>query len=105
MEACKNFKVAAYVYAYYLKDATDEDIRRDLDFYKQYINLDKVYIENHRGIVDIPVKRLKEVRAIFEENGIEASGGITSTQLVNGKRKPSYFDTFCYTDPEHRKEY
>lgn len=105
MEACKNFKVAAYVFAYYLKDATDEQIQKDIDFYRQYIHLDKVYIENHRGIVDIPVKRLKEVRAIFEQNGIETSGGITSTQLVGGKRKPSYFDTFCYTDPEHRKEY
>ena len=33
------------------------------------------------------------------------SGGITSTQLVDGVRKPSYYDTFCYTDPRHREEY
>jgi len=105
MEPCKNFKVAAYVFAYYLAEADDAEIQRGIDFYKQYIHLDKVYIENHRGKVDIPPQRLKEVKAIFEKNGIETSGGITSTQYVNGVRKPSYYDTFCYTDPEHRMEY
>ncbi|MDO4740949.1 MAG: hypothetical protein Q4A66_09805 [Eubacteriales bacterium] len=105
MEKCKNFKVAAYVFAYYLQNADDETILRDLEFYRQYIHLDKVYIENHRGKVDIPPQRLREVKALFEAHGIETSGGITSTQNVNGVRKPSYFDTFCYTDPAHRKEY
>ena len=105
MEPYKHFKVAAYVFAYYLKDADDAQIQQDLDFYRQYIHLDKVYIENHRGIVDIPPQRLREVKALFEQNGIETSGGITSTQNVNGIRKPSYYDTFCYSDPAHRKEY
>ncbi len=102
MEPFKNFKVAAYVFAYYIKDATDAKIQSDIDFYKQYIHLNKVYIENHRGVVDIPQQRMKEVKAIFEKNGIEVSSGITATQLVNGIRKPSYYDTFCYTDPDHR---
>ncbi|MBE6936343.1 MAG: hypothetical protein E7458_07540 [Ruminococcaceae bacterium] len=105
MEPCKNFKIAAYVFAYYLDKADDAEIQRGIDFYRQYIHLDKVYIENHRGKVDIPVKRLREVKALFEKNGIETSGGITSTQNVNGIRKPSYFDTFCFTDPAHRAEY
>jgi len=105
VEPCKHFKVAAYVFAYYLAKADDAEIQRGIDFYKQYIHLDKVYIENHRGKVDIPPQRLREVKALFEKNGIETSGGITSTQNVNGIRKPSYFDTFCYTDPAHRQEY
>ena len=54
-------------------------------------------------MVDIPPQRLREVKALFEKNGIETSGGITSTQLVDGQRKPSYYDTFCYTDPRHRE--
>ena len=62
MEAYKNFKIAAYVYAYYLDKADDAEIQRGIDFFKKYIHLDKVYIENHRGLVDIPVKRLKEVK-------------------------------------------
>ena len=105
MEAYKNFQVAAYVFAYYLAKADDAEIQRGIDFYRQYIPLKKVYIENHRGKVDISPQRLREVKALFEKNGIETSGGITSTQYVNGVRKPSYYDTFCYTDPEHRKEY
>lgn len=105
MEKYKNFKVAGYVYAYYLKDATDEEIQRGIDYFKKYIPLNKVYIENHRGVVDIKPERMREVKEIFEKNGIEASGGITSTQLVDGIRKPSYYDTFCYTDPRHRQEY
>ncbi|MBE7000010.1 MAG: hypothetical protein E7428_07465 [Ruminococcaceae bacterium] len=105
MEAYKNFQIAAYVYAYYLAHADDAKIQQDIDFYKAYIPLKKVYIENHRGKVDITPERLREVKAIFEANGIETSGGITSTQYVNGIRKPSFYDTFCYTDPAHRKEY
>lgn len=105
MEAYKNFQVAAYVFAYYLHRADDAEIQRGIDFYRQYIPLKKVYIENHRGRVDIPPQRLSEVKALFEKNGIETSGGITATQFVNGVRKPSYYDTFCYTDPAHRSEF
>ena len=105
MKPYQNFQVAAYVFAYYLRDADDATIQKGIDFYKQYIDLKKVYVENHRGTVDIPVERLRQVKALFERNGIEVSGGITSTQLVDGVRKPSYYDTFCYTDPRHRQEY
>lgn len=105
MEAYKNFKVASYVFAYYLNKADDAEIQRGIDYFKEHMHLDKVYLENHRGVVDITPERMREVKVIFEKNGIETSGGITSTQLVNGVRKPSYYDTFCYTDPDHRKEY
>lgn len=105
MEAYKNFSVAAYVYAYYLEKADEAEIQRGIDFFKQYIPLKKVYIENHRGVVDIPVEKLQAVKAVFEKNGIETSGGITSTALINGERKPAFYDTFCYTDPAHRAKY
>ena len=58
MKPYQNFQVAAYVYAYYLKDADDATIQKGIDFYRQYIDLRKVYVENHRGTVDIPVERL-----------------------------------------------
>ena len=105
MEAYKNFSVAAYVYAYYLEKADEAEIQRGIDFFKQYIPLKKVYIENHRGVVDIPVEKLQAAKAVFERNGIETSGGITSTALINGIRKPAFYDTFCYTDPAHRAKY
>ncbi len=105
MKPYKHFKLAAYVYAYYVNEATDQEIQTAIDYYKHYVHLDKVYIENHRGLVDIPVDKLRHVKELFEKNGIETSGGITSTVLVNGIRKPSYYDTFCYTDPAHRERY
>ena len=89
MEPFKNFKVAAYVYAYYLEKVDEAEIQRGIDYFKKYIHLDKVYIENHRGTVDIPVEKLKAVKALFEKNGIETSGGITSTQLVDEIGKAS----------------
>lgn len=105
MEPYKHFQLAAYVFAYYLETADDEQIQKAIDYYRHYVHLDKVYIENHRGLVDIPVEKLRHVKELFEKNGIETAGGITSTVLVNGQRKPSYYDTFCYTDPAHRERY
>ena len=101
----ENFQVAAYVFAYYLNTAEEKDIQKGIDFYKKHIHLDKVYIENHRGKIDISQEKLRMAKAVFEKNGIQVAGGITSTQFVNGIRKPSYYDTFCYTDPDHRAEY
>ncbi len=100
-----HFSLAAYVFAYYLDKADEKEIQRGIDYYKRCCHLDKVYIENHRGKVDIPQDKLRMAKAVFEKNGIQVAGGITSTQFVNGIRKPSYYDTFCYTDPDHRREY
>lgn len=100
----RNFKIAGYVYAYYLNKADDQEIQRGIDYYKQYMHLDKVYLENHRATTDITVDRMRQVKALFEKNGIATSGGITSTGLV-GERKPSIYDTYCFTDPAHRTEY
>lgn len=104
MESYRNFKVATYLYAYDIEKMTNDELQANLDRYCSKIHLDKIYIENHRGVCDIPVKRLKEVKDLFEKNGITTAGGITYTQQVNGIRKPAYFDTYCYTDPVHRAD-
>lgn len=104
MEGYRHFRVATYIYAYDIAKMSNEEIQRNIDRFCSKIHLDKIYIENHRGICDIPVERLREVKALFEKNGIETAGGITYTQLVNGIRKPAYFDTYCYTDPAHRAD-
>lgn len=105
MKGYENFKVAAYVFAYYLAEASEEEILEGIEFFKNSIHLDKVYLENHRSVVDIPVEKMRRVKKLFNDNGIETSGGITSTVLVDGKRKPALFDSFCYTDPAHRQKY
>ena len=105
MEANRNFSIASYMFAYYAAEVTDAELRQGLERYLSVIPLRKVYVENHRATTDVPVGRLRQIKAILEEYGIIASGGITSTGLVNGLQKPSLFDTFCYTDPAHRAEY
>ena len=105
MEAYRNFSLASYMYAYYAGNATDEEIRRGVEQYLANVPLKKVYLENHRGTTDVPVSRLREIKAILEEYGLEVSGGITSTVLVDNIQKPAIFDTFCYTDPRHRETY
>ena len=103
MEHFKNFKLASLVYAYYLDGKTEEQLQKDIDFYLTYMPLDKAYVENHRGLTDISPEQLQMAKRVFERNGIQVSGCITTTLLVDGKRKPSIFDTPCFTDPAHRR--
>ena len=105
MERYRHFEIASYMFAYYGANATDAQLRTGMETYLRYLPLSKVYVENHRATTDIPVARLREIKAILEEYGVRVSGGITSTVLVEGEQKPALFDTFCYTDPRHRAEY
>ncbi len=105
MENYRNFSIASYMFAYYAEKVTDAQLREAMETYLRVIPLKKVYVENHRATTDVPVSRLLEIRSILEEYGVQVSGGITSTVLVNGIQKPALFDTFCYTDPAHRAEY
>ena len=105
MENYRHFSIASYMYAYTAARAEDGEIRRGIETYLQHLPLRKIYVENHRARTDVSVQRLKEIKTIIEEYGIQASGGITSTVLVDGEQKPALFDTFCYTDPRHRAEY
>ena len=98
MDHYHRFSIASYMYAYYAAEADDARIHEDMGKYLKCLPLDKVYVENHRGLVDVPVKRLRELKAILEGYGVKVSGGITSTGLVNDVQKPALFDTFCYTN-------
>jgi len=101
----KNFNLATYIRAYEIESMSADEFEAVLDSFISQIHTDKIYVENHRGLCTIPVPKLKEVKEMIEKRGIKAAGGITCTSLVNGIRKPSIFDTYCYTDPSHRAEY
>ena len=105
MKPYQHFTIASYMFAYYAAEATDDQIRKDVETYMKVLPLSKVYVENHRATTDVPVRRLREIKTVLEEYGIRVSGGITSTVLVGDEQKPALFDTFCYTDPAHREEY
>ena len=102
MERYRNFHLATYAYAYYLDKVTDEQLKKDIEHFMSYAPLEKMFVENHRGKVTIPKDRLLHFKEIFESYGLKTSGAIVPTGTV-GERKPSIFDTFCYTDPEHRE--
>lgn len=104
MRDYNNFGIGTIVWAYYLDVADEERIQNDIDFFKNIIPLNKAYLENHRGLVDVSKEKMLRAKAVFEKNGIKVSGCITSTGLV-GERKPSIFDTYCYSDPNDRAEY
>lgn len=101
----KNFDVAAYIHAEYLYKADEKSIEEGIQFFKKYITLNKVYLETHRGLYDIPKEKMARVKKIFLENGIHVSGGITSTIKIDGHEKNSIFDVFCFSDPVYREKY
>lgn len=105
MEKYRNFRLCGYVYAYYLDTATPEQMQKDIDFAKYYTGMDKVYLETHRALVDIPKEKMLAAKKLFEKNGFEVSGGITTTVKVGEKPKPSIFDCFCFSDPAHRERF
>ncbi len=102
----RNFKTVVYIPAQVAAAFTEEKLNEDLTFLDQYIGVDKVYLETHRGDVDVEEGQLKMVKAFLTDHGVEVSGGITTTigdfeGAEAGKRR--MFQTFCYTDPAMRK--
>jgi hypothetical protein len=92
------FSAATYLFANGIENTSLEDIRAGIDFFEKYCPLDKVYIEPHRGNVDVSDEKIRAVKALFEERGIETAGGITTTIQMPRHEKKSIFNTFCYTE-------
>ena len=96
----RNFKVALYCRAYELEKMIDrqwletvwEDITRQ-------VHVDKVYLETHRDLLMVEEETLEAAIDFFTRKGIRVAGGITYT--IN---EGNYFETFCYTNPEHRQK-
>lgn len=94
----RNFEVAVYTRAQEVRQMADlgwlrprwERIARDL-------HVDHVYLETHRDMILVDDVTLRTAKGFFEEQGVEVSGGITWTIS-----EPNRFETFCYSNPEHR---
>lgn len=98
--AYENFAVAVYCRAYETRQMADLNWldSRWQDITKQ-VHVDKVYLETHRDLLIVDDDTLNKARAYFHEHGIRTAGGITLT--VNERNR---FETFCYTNPEHRQK-
>jgi hypothetical protein len=65
----------------------------------QQVKVDKIYLETHRDLLIVDQETLDKAKAFFAEKGVETAGGITLTVDESNR-----FETFCYTNPEHRKK-
>ena len=96
----KNFKVAVYSRAYETVKMGDNNwIEPIWNEISRQVKVDKIYLETHRDLLVVDEATLMKAKLFFESRGIETAGGITLT--VN---ESNNFETFCYTNPEHRKK-
>ncbi|MCW3847428.1 hypothetical protein OF829_09250 [Sphingomonas sp. LB-2] len=93
-----SFKVGVYARAYEVREMADpnwlkprwERISRDL-------HVDHIWLETHRDMILVDDKTLDTAIKFFRDRGVRVSGGITWTIS-----EPNRFETFCYSNPEHR---
>lgn len=95
----KNFKVAVYTRAYQVREMDKmEWLEPKWTEISQQVHVDKIYLETHRDLIIVDEKTIERAKKFFADRGVETAGGITLT-VNEGNR----FETFCYTNPEHRK--
>lgn len=97
-KAYESFKVSIYVRAYEVDKMKDIHwLDSTWTVISQQLEVDKIYLETHRDLLVVEDATLEQAKKFFHDRGIEA-GGITYT--IN---EANSFETFCYSNPEHRK--
>ena len=66
----KNFKAVIYCPVAMVMQATPESLEREFEFYKRYINPDKVYIEPYRSGELASREQVLLVKDFFERHGV-----------------------------------
>lgn len=96
----KNFTVSVYTRAYEVRDMDDmKKLEETWDLISQQVKIDKIYLETHRDLLIVNENTLKSAIRFFKSKGMKVAGGITYTI-----DETNNFETFCYTNPEHRKK-
>ncbi|MBQ9498641.1 MAG: hypothetical protein IJR56_00840, partial [Bacteroidaceae bacterium] len=95
----RNFKVSVYVRAYEVDKMKDAQwLDSTWNIISRQLDVDKIYLETHRDLLIVDDATLEKAKKYFLGKGLEVAGGITYT--IN---ESNDFETFCYSDPEHRK--
>lgn len=98
-KAYESFKVSIYVRAYEVDKMKDIHwLDSTWTVISQQLEVDKIYLETHRDLLVVEDATLEQAKKFFHDRGIETAGGITYT--IN---EANSFETFCYSNPEHRK--
>ena len=96
----QNFEVSVYTRVSDVIQMEDPEwLKSTFDQMDQHIKIGKIYLEVHRDMVLIDEEALDPIIQFFEDRGVKTAGGITIT--VNER---NMFQTYCYTNPEHRKK-
>jgi hypothetical protein len=97
--AYENLKVAVYTRAQEVAKMSDPAwLEREWQRIGGAVHVDKVYLEVHRDGTIPSDATLEAAKAFFAAKGIKTSGGITYT--INEANR---FETFSFSNPEHRK--
>ena len=96
----RNFRVAVYARAYEVEQMKDPAwLESRWAAITSGLKVDKIYLETHRDGVVPDQATLDAAKQFFKSKGVETAGGIAT--VVNERNR---FETFVYTNPEHRKK-
>ena len=94
-----HFKVSVYVRAAEVQKMKDTQwLESSWATISSQLDVDKIYLETHRDMLIVDDATIEKAKKFFQKQGIEVAGGITFTIDESNE-----FETFCYSDPEHRK--
>ncbi|MBP5623236.1 MAG: hypothetical protein J6X36_00020, partial [Lachnospiraceae bacterium] len=96
----RNFKLVTYFVAHATEHIDKDTLQKQIDWFGKHMRLDKVYLEPFRGGSFASKKQVLMCKKVFEKNGIEVAGGLTTCIPTpeGDKPKQRLFDTFCYND-------
>jgi hypothetical protein len=96
----KNFVASVYARVYEVRQMGDlswlEPRWKEMS---RQLKIDKIYLETHRDMQVADKDTIVKLKKFFQERAVAVAGGITAT--VNERNR---FETFCYSNPEHRKK-
>ena len=99
-EGYKNFDVSVYTRVFEVIKMKDPAwLKSTFEQMNQHLKIDKIYLETHRDMTVIDEEALETIIKFFKDRGIRTAGGITITVS-----EPNNFETYCYTNEEHRKK-
>ena len=96
----QNFTVSVYARVYEVIRMDDLNwLEPRWNEMSRQVKIDKIYLETHRDMKVAGNETIGKLKRFFQGRGISVAGGITAT--VNEMNR---FETFCYTNAEHRKK-
>ena len=101
----KNFKTVLYCVTGWVNQVTEEQLRKEAEFFQKYVGVDKIYLEAFRDEFS-KQEQLDLIKRVMKEYGIEVSGGITTVcpdQNESDKKRQRLFNTMCYCNEPMRE--